>query len=279
MRLIFTCLVLFISVFCYGSLNIKKTCEAMIRAQSGQYKKVFSYQKYKGPIPEKELAELIRSHPGKNHGPYHLNLAWLPPHTRFKLYQFNLLGIVNPKLHGNGVIDENGEAWLLFKKIKTKLSDKIEMVGEVLPGEPIYAMIVLDDKKTYISTNIVPEPLETFGQDGRHVMMEIISCDYVAYFVKGENFIPKEEIVISFHSHEGIFLENIQADDLGEFQFVLHGKPSEDNLLDSESIHISSKVQIDPMIISYDWTFLKFGYGQDWVKKVCNLFSKPRNRT
>lgn len=256
MRLIFILIIIFTSFSLFAGLKQDKIGEALIKAQFQQVKDKFFYSLSDDPSLSEEVDEMNQSSLQKTYGPYQLILKGIQPGIRFELYQFNLLGVEKPLFVCSGYIDQNGEAWIKKKEGDMKLSNALQFVGGMLPGEPIYSMVVLGDKKTYIAACLVPNRLEAYGKNGCHVTMQLFTHRNALYMVCGEHFEPGEEINLSIHSKAGIAVKHFKASQDGTFIAMVEGDYSQGQL-DKESMQISSSEQIDPMTISYDWQFLQ----------------------
>lgn len=275
MRLIFNILIMFTSFSLFAGLKQDKVVEALIKAQFEQVKDRFFYSLCSDPFFLKKTNEINQTALQKIYGPYQLILKGIQPGTRFGLYQFNLLSIENPLFVYSGYIDQNGEAWIKEKECEMQLSNLLQTIGEMLPGEPIYSMVVLADKKTYIAACLVPNPLEAHGKNGRHVTMQLFTHRKACYMACGEHFEPREEITLSIHSKNGIVSNKIKAAPDGTFIAMVEGNKSHGQL-SNESMHISSSEQLDPMIISYDWQFLEASKGKKKCYKRIRISSQEK---
>jgi len=247
-KFIFAFLAIFTSFTLSAALNSKKILESVAEAYSKELNDTFYYTLNEKPFKEEDLIEKDLSSPV--YGPYCLVLKGIPPGTRFSLYKFNLVEMKKPAFRGAGYIDQDGEAWLTYKKTTLKLSSWKDCVQNVYPGEPIFSMVVLNDKKTYITTRVIPRPLEVYGKDGRYLTLEPLTYADPLYLAKGKNFKPQEKFTLSVHSKEEIRTKNLQATQEGTFVTILH---SERFNPETYSIQITTDEQIEPMTISYDW--------------------------
>jgi hypothetical protein len=266
MKFIFTFLIIGTSFTLFAGLKQDKIGEAFAKARFHQTKDTFFYMLSEDPSMKEKVVEMNKSLPKKTYGPYQLMLRGIPAGTRFGLYQCNLFGVENPPFLCSGYIDQSGEAWIKQKDGDIKLSNSLQFVGGMLPGEPIYSLIVLGDKKTYLAACLIPEPLEAYGENGRHVTMELFTYRGAMYLAQGENFKPNEEIVLSIHSKDGVVIRKLQATPQGSFVVILEGDLTQGKQLEAEYIQISTAEQSNPMTISYDWKFLEASGG----KKMCN---------
>jgi len=265
MKYIFTFLTIFISCSLFAKLDKEKMWEAFANANLNPTENTFFYKLTEDPIAQP--VETNESFPEKIYGPYQLILKGIPPSTRFTVYQCNLLGVYNPLFFGTGYIDQDGEAW--FKKIEKdiqkeryiKLANCLQFAGGMLPGEPLFSLVILDDEKTYLAASLIPKPLEVYGENGCHVSMKLFTHHKACYCLLGEKFQPNEEITLSVHSQKGIVVEKLRATQTGSFSAILEGIPSKNELLETEHIQISAASQRNPMTLFYDWQFLKAGNG------------------
>jgi hypothetical protein len=267
MKYIFTFLTIFISFSLFAKLDQRKMGEAFAQAHLDQIENTFFYKLSEYPDQIEKTVKMDESFPEKIYGPYRLILKGISPSTRFKVYQCNLLGMNNPLLWGTGYIDQNGEAWIKKKEGDIKLSNCLQVIGGMLPGEPIFSLVVLDDKKTYLAACLIPEPLEAYGENGRHVAMQIFNHQEARYRLQGEKFQPHEEITLSVNSKEGTRVEKFQASQTGSFSGILEGNPSKDKRLETEYIQISISGQPNPMTLSYNWKFLEASDGKRMFNK------------
>jgi hypothetical protein len=255
MKYIFTLLALFCSVNLFAHLNQKKLLNAIADTWNrNTAKDIFFIEPVESPEGQEIVAELNAKGPLKTYGPYRLMLKGLPPGTRFNLYQFNLLGIIRPNFLYSGYVDQHGEVWTRQKQGDVKLSNTWCLIGDVLPGEPIYSLVVLGSKKTYLATCIVPNPLEVYGKDGRHFAMEFFTPSKPYFCMYGENFKAGEKITLSVHAQEGITTKVITATEKGTLSGLYEGNPQQKN--EVEFIEVSTAEQ-EPMTLHYDWQFLK----------------------
>lgn len=264
MKLIFIFLTILNTYSLFGGLKVEQTVEAMIKAQFQKNEYHFAYTLCEDPIllnnAEKgsEVGAENEQYPNpKVYGPYQLTLKGLKPGTRFDIYEFNLLGVEKPHFVFSGYIDKHDEAWINVKGGDMKLFERLNYFRWVLPGEPIYSMVVLRGSKTYIAACLVPNPLEAFGKEKRHVSMEFLMMHEPAYVVRGKNFEPGEEITMLIHSKNNTSIEYLEALDDGTFSLLLEGDRSQ-NELGAESIQIYTANQITPMTITYGWECWNF---------------------
>ena len=159
MKLILTFLIVLSSFTLFARLKSDKIGEAFAKAHLRETKETFFC------VPGEISNEIKTALPEGTYGPYNLMLKGIPPGTRFGFYQCNLFGVKDPSFFASGYIDANGEAWIKRDGSALKLSNCMIYSGDVLPGEPIYSLVVLDDKKTYIADCNIPVPLEAYGKN------------------------------------------------------------------------------------------------------------------
>ncbi len=256
MKVVFALVAIFISFSLFAGLKSEKVAEAIIKAQLHRGQDKLNYSLSDDPDLREKVVKLNETTPLKTYGPYFLTLKDVQPGTRFGLYTFNLLGVYNPPFVCSGYIDQNGEAWTKQKNGDVKLSEFLLYIGNTLPGEPIHSIVVLDDRKTYIAACAIPEPLEAFGKNGRHVAMELFTSRIAQYAVYGEHFESGEVIALSVCSKSGTATKYLKASEDGTFFTVLEGNGSRGQL-QAEMLQVYSAEQIEPLTISYDWRFLE----------------------
>lgn len=258
MKYIFTFIFLFCSLTLFAGLDAKKIRDTIIQSRMHQKTQgKFYYEKVDSPEIPESVTEKLATQSKKLYGPYRLVLKDIPSDTRFGLYQCNPLGIEKPSFLFSGRIDRNGEAWVKKKDGSiVPLSQVLQFVGDAVPGAPIYSLIVLDDRKTYLIAHIIPKPIEAFGASGRHITMELFAVEVPLFVIHGEHFQADEKIELSIHTKEGVTHTSFSANPKGSF-IALHEGDLFQRERSKESIQISVRDQNEPMVLYYDWKFLE----------------------
>lgn len=168
---------------------LRKVAEAALKAFHGQTKNLLRIEK--AELPEEIKLDHTCS------GPFKLILQGLKPKTKFELYAFNLLqicGLGAPNFYGKGYIGKSGKAYFTETGKETiELSNFLLIQNNMLLAEPVFYFIISQDR-TYLATYVIPRPIEWFGENGRHVWIELMDPCRRTYHIRGENF-DKNEIV------------------------------------------------------------------------------------
>lgn len=255
MKYLFSLLALLISTSLVASLNRQKVQEALVASHVHRPHNVLCYSLNQDPDQKAIVEEINLNSSDKVSSPYELSLQGLEPGTHFDLYLFNLLGVQDPNLACSGYIDKSGKAWAKQKEGPLPISSMHQFMGGTLPGEPIYALVVVGKQDKYIAAHCTPNPLEAYGESGRHVSMEFFSLKAPKYLIFGDHFEPEEKVYLTFNSRGGKVKKFAIANEKGMFSTLLEGKDIED-LSMKNSVQITSAYQSDPMTIVYDWQFL-----------------------
>lgn len=205
---------------------------------------------------EKELKKHNASSERKIYGPYILILNSLQHDVRFKLYTCNLLGVDCPAFGLNGYIDTEGKAWFQGDTREDHYAEHVKFVGNTLPGEPTFDVIVFGNHISYLVASIVANPLAAEGKEGRRVEMIIASCSEPLYLIKGEGFKNGEEIIIQGTANGMPLKHNCTASEKGHFHLLWRGDPKVD-LARRDLIEVTSSEQPEPISLAYGWEFLK----------------------
>lgn len=244
MKTILTLVFLLSSLTLSARLNKEKIAEAVRKAQLDETQDHFYYLKTEN---EKIIQGFKPDPTSKVFGFYRLILKGLPPDTRFKLYRFSLLGADCPPFYYNGYVNKDGIAIVKRKNDSHELRNCIQVVQDVIPGEPMFTLVVY--KNTYLVAHVVGNPLEATGLEGRHISMEIM-CNDLSYKVTGDHFKPHEKITLSILKKNELVIRELAATAEGTFCYFL----KDGSLLrGKEQLEIATVEQTNPITLTYNW--------------------------
>ncbi len=229
-----------------------RTQQAMLNSQVFASRKLFCTQ----PVSEEELKALEWGE--VNGRPFRFKIKELAPHTTFNIYNFTLDFFRNPTFFCSGFVNESGVACFLKDDLNLEFENiyfDIWIDPPSLPGEPIYFLLVTDESPslaTYLAATTIPHPIETFGEEGHHLWLEIMSFDQESYAILGEHFTPGEAIYLSVIEDDDIASYLLWASEEGTFSFFLRkeymaGTPGE--------IQCRSQESDVNLVIHYSWDF------------------------
>ena len=115
---------------------------------------------------------------------------------RYTLYTVN--AILNKTFVAEFIANREGQ--LETVKDGVPLSGYLIMQFDLMNGEQVYYVLVSANKKTYLTTQIILDPIEFLWADKAYVTVMLLSADANSFTLIGKGFRPNEELVMTSRS-------------------------------------------------------------------------------
>jgi hypothetical protein len=212
-------LILFLATSCSGRISHMEAFSSEINRQNDvvMHYELLDYESLPNEVKKDSVRTTV--------GAVVLKVATLDQEPRYKLFRRSLNELT---YLGDFWADDEGR---LVSKERKFLDSYYYPYTRCLEGQWFDFAIVknewFEDEKVAAMVRITPRKKEVFGENGKHLYLELASENAEIYLLRGEGYSYHQDLYIELQANGEVLQSLIKADEKGEFKMALNSRMEE----------------------------------------------------